>query len=307
MTLICYQEKRFSASSTDVIDQANDIIAAYRADGYTLTLRQLFYQFVARDLIPNNVRSYKRIGSIVSDARLAGLISWSVIEDQERTCKTPFIQPSEVEALSDIEYGYAPDLWADQENYVEIWIEKAALVNVISRPAERYDVPYLACKGYLSQSEAWRAAQRFQEEEQRGKHCVLIHLGDHDPSGIDMTRDNQDRLDLFGVDVRVRRIALNRDQIDHYDPPPNPAKVTDSRAAGYIERHGDTSWELDALEPRVIARLVEDEIKSLIDLPLFEASAHEAEEKRARLRWISQNAEATLTFAGDMIGGGDDE
>lgn len=82
---------------------------------------------------------------------------------------------------------------------------------------------------------------------------VILHLGDHDPSGIDMTRDISDRLELFGADVEVKRIALNWDQIDEFTPPPNPAKLSDSRAGAYIAEYGDESWELDALEPTLKA------------------------------------------------------
>ena len=84
---------------------------------------------------------------------------------------------------------------------------------------------------------------------------MIIHLGDHDPSGIDMTRDIQERLQMFGADVYVKRVALTMNQIGTYNPPPNPAKITDSRASKYIDEYGNESWELDALEPQVITDL----------------------------------------------------
>jgi DNA repair exonuclease SbcCD nuclease subunit len=77
-----------------------------------------------------------------------------------------------------------------------------------------------------------------------------------------MTRDIRDRLELFASGhlgwtdanrISVERIALNWDQVEQYSPPPNPAKLTDSRGAGYVACTATSSWELDALEPTVLA------------------------------------------------------
>lgn len=294
---IAYIEKNFRQSSLDLIESANDILDEYRGAGYTLTLRQLYYQFVSRDLVANNQKSYDRIGSIISDARLAGLVSWTAIEDRNRTCSTPFIENDASSVLDGLQYGYQPDLWLDQENYVEVWVEKDALINVVERPANRWNVAHMACKGYMSSSEMWAAANRFNDAENDGKQCHLIHLGDHDPSGIDMTRDNGDRLRLFNTSVQVNRIALNFDQIEEYGPPPNPTKMTDSRAADYLAVHGDTSWELDALPPATIEALVESNIKHLVDTEMMYEARSSRDEERRMLEWISDNSEQVFDFA----------
>ena len=169
------------------------------------------------------------------------------------------------EALYGVERRLVLDPWRDQDNYVEVWIEKDALIGTIERAADQMRVTRMACKGYLSASAAYEAGQRFDNARARGKNCILIHLGDHDPSGIQMTEDNEKRSQLFSRGfVEVRRIALNMNQISLYNPPPNPAKMTDSRAADYVRRYGTSSWELDALDPRVLDRLVRDEIEDLI-------------------------------------------
>jgi hypothetical protein len=106
---------------------------------------------------------------------------------------------------------------------------------------------------------------------QMGQEPLIIHLGDHDPSGIDMTRDNRDRLGMFAQhNVEVIRLALNMDQVEQYTPPPNPAKTTDSRAKDYIAAYGTSSWELDALEPRVINELLHTTIRGCIDAEEWE-------------------------------------
>jgi hypothetical protein len=189
--------------------------------------------------------------------------------------------------LEDIEYRFAMDFWQRQNCYVEVWVEKDALSSVIERACRKYSVPYMPCKGYLSASEAWRAGQRFEDAGEMGaERLVMIHLGDHDPSGIDMTRDNEDRLQLYshGADIEVRRIALNMDQVRQYDPPENPAKVTDTRAKDYIRNYGHSSWELDALEPSILERLIHSEIETLIDFETWHETEAEQEERREVLK-----------------------
>lgn len=285
---IPYKSFNFKEETVALIEQAVNFIDDYERQGYTLTLRQLYYKFVSSDLIENTEKSYKRLGSIITDARLAGMISWTSIEDRNRTCRTYAFDDDPQEALNGIEYQIALDFWERQEYYVEAWVEKDALVGVLERPCLLYQVPFMACKGYLSASEAWRAGQRFAKAANNGKKCVLIHLGDHDPSGIDMTRDNSDRLDLFASEayVDVRRLALNMPQIETHKPPPNPAKITDSRADGYIKKYGRSSWELDALEPSMIDKLVTKEIKKLIDPDIWAECQQEQDEKRALLEKI---------------------
>lgn len=255
-----YIEKRFRPDALAVIEQANAIIDAYRAQGFILTLRQLYYQFVARDLIPNTERSYKRLGKIVNDGRMAGLIDWDSIEDRTRNMQRNLHLTSPKHGIEVIRDQYGIDMWANQPTRVEVWIEKEALAGVIADVCSELDTPYFACRGYVSQSEQWRAGVRFRKNGRyNSQDTVVLHFGDHDPSGIDMTRDNLDRLGMFSAgNVTVERVALNMDQIDQYDPPPNPAKVTDSRFEGYLRRYGHESWELDALEPSVIVQLIRD-------------------------------------------------
>ena len=171
---------------------------------------------------------------------------------------------------------------------VEVWVEKEALAGVIQLPAERWRCPWFCCRGYVSQSEQHAAAKRFEHrQETRGQRTVVIHLGDHDPSGIDMTRDIYDRASMFtwaGGYVEVRRIALNMDQVDEQQPPPNPAKLTDSRVGAYLARYGDESWELDALNPRYLDRIIDDEIRSIVDYEAFERVLNREEEAKQRIQ-----------------------
>ena len=296
MPKICYKAKKFRAPSLDIINKANAIIDEFQGQGFTLTLRQLYYQFISRDFLPNTSKSYDNLGAIINAARLAGLIDWSSIEDRTRNlCSLPHWENAS-SILQDTATQFQFDLWEDQDYYLEVWIEKDALVGVIASICESYDVPYLSCRGYTSQSEMWAASQRLIDRELAGKNTVIIHLGDHDPSGIDMTRDIQDRLALFESTVRVERIALTWDQIEEYSPPPNFAKSTDARFTNYEDKYGNESWELDALEPGVIVSLVESSVEYYLDFDRWEKALAKRDTIRSDLNLIANKYDQVSDF-----------
>jgi hypothetical protein len=260
MPRIKYEGKNFRSGTLELIETVNQIVAEYSEQGYDLTLRQVYYQCVSRDIIPNNEKSYDKLGRIVGDARMAGLIDWTAIVDRTRTLRgnNHWDAPSDI--MLSAAANFAVDKWSKeygQDFRPEVWVEKDALVGVVGRVCEELDVNYFSCRGYTSLSEMWTASQRLLRYRKQGQKPFIIHLGDHDPSGIDMSRDITDRLEIFtGRSLEFERIALNADQVEQYNPPPNPAKLSDSRASGYVARFGYESWELDALNPTVLAGLI---------------------------------------------------
>ena len=292
MPKICYVEKEFRQATLAIIEQANEIIEEYQAKGFDLTLRQLYYQFVARDLIPNTQRDYKNLGAIINDARLAGLVDWRAITDRTRNLQSNGHWENPGHIVSAAADSFMLDRWETQLCYVEVWIEKDALVGVVEGVCDLWDVPYFSCRGYSSSSEMWAAAHY--RLRRRGRRCVILHLGDHDPSGLDMTRDIEERLWLFAgssLDISVRRIALNMRQIEELNPPPNPAKITDSRAKGYIKEYGHNSWELDALPPEYLDNLIKNEILEMLDFDAWHAAIKREEKMKDQLRTLANSAE----------------
>ena len=294
----CYRPHRFNVGAQATVDQANHIIEEMRGQGYVLTLRQLFYQFVRRNWLANEEREYKRLGRLITQARESGVVDWFAIEDRGRNVYGPNPQEDPAAVVNGVEEGLLFDQWARQDTYLEVWVEKQALEGVISRPCERLDVNYMACKGYLSASEAWRAGLRFRQATHEGKACVLVHLADHDPSGLNMTEDNALRLRLFAEthDVEVRRIAMNMDQVEEYGPPPNPTKESDSRSTAYIEQFGHDSWELDALEPSTLDDLIASVIEEYRDEDTWAEVLAEQTEARRPLAALSENWGAVQEF-----------
>src|ERR1700683_770871 len=131
MPRIAYQKFRFSASSLKLIEQANTILKEYAARGIVVTLRQLYYQFVSRDIIPNKQTEYKRLGSIINDARLAGMIDWNYLQDRTRNLNKLNHWDSPAGVIESAAASWHRDLWQNQEYYVEVWVEKDALLSVI--------------------------------------------------------------------------------------------------------------------------------------------------------------------------------
>lgn len=167
---------------------------------------------------------------------------------------------------------------------VAFMVEKDALSGVLWPVCSEQDIRFTANKGYPSASLMYRMSKRLLDKVDEGKDIYILHLGDHDPSGIDMTRDLQDRLEMFcGLAIDIKRLALNMDQVEEYQPPENPAKLSDTRAQMYINLYGYSSWELDALEPRVLARLVTDFIDGKKDWDAWQASLESEEEMRDEL------------------------
>lgn len=265
-----------------------------------MTLRQAYYQFVARDLIPqewadkngilNRPENYDKLGDLLTDARMAGLVDWNAIIDRSRNARGNRHWDNPSELIRSYVHTYNVDKWIDQKNYVEVWVEKEALEDVLSSVCGPLDVNFFACKGYTSMSAMWGASQRLLARKKAGKDVHVIHLGDHDPSGMDMSRDIFERLSLFvGDKVHVQRVALNMPQIERYQPPPNPAKTTDSRFADYQQKYGDESWELDALDPRTLVDIIKRAVDQFRDVPKWEERAKKEKRGRNSLRAIADD------------------
>jgi len=272
-----------SKANKQRLEQINEIIVRYAAQGYRLTLRQLYYQLVSQALIPNKVTEYAKLSKLLVNGRMGGEVDWDSIEDRLRVPKIPYWVTGVAGAIKDTIDQYRLNRMEGQDNYIEVWCEKDALSNVLYRVTEEYHIRLMVNRGYSSCTAMHDAYERL--DARSDLKSYILYLGDHDPSGLDMVRDIRDRLDGFGVeDVEVIHVAITREQIDEHNPPPNPAKVTDPRAGEYIAQHGDTSWEVDALNPETLHELLVNEIVELIDRDKYEAVLEREEEDKEKLR-----------------------
>lgn len=289
MALQQFRETNIGQDRLDRIDQIIEIVNDY--PNQKLTARQVYYQFVSRGWLENNVKNYKNLTVLLTDARYAGLVDWEAIEDRNREPSTPSDWPNIEELVESALQAFRLPRWKGQDYHLELWVEKAALAGILSPIARRFHITLMVNKGYSSASAMKDAAERMMaacdEENDEGtqKTPVLLYLGDHDPSGKDMVRDIDARLTEFGVqDLEVKNIALTTAQVRKYNPPPNPAKLTDSRAKAYIDEFGTSSWELDALPPPALVQVVESSIRQYINQDLMDAMIAEEKSERELLK-----------------------
>jgi hypothetical protein len=155
-------------SRAEILQHALAIVRDYKAQNLSLTLRQLYYQFVARGLLPSGQSVYSRIGDTLTNARYDGTFPIEAIIDRGRDVHIgSFLRADALD--SDVNYvkGAAsvvnslPEFliqrarWADQDVFVSVWVEKQALEGVIEPICEELGVSWFACKGYPSVSALW--------------------------------------------------------------------------------------------------------------------------------------------------------
>jgi len=265
----------------------NSIIEEYTEDNLTLTLRQLFYQLVTREIIPNTGKEYKKLSPLLTKGRMAGIVDWEAIEDRLRVPYLPYWVHDMADALKDTARQHRLDRQKGQKNYLELWIEKDALSGFLKPITSHYHIQLMVNRGFSSTTAMHDAYERISEQESLGQEAIILYLGDHDPSGLYMIQDIKNRLNEFGVDPEIKAIGLTMEQVKKYNPPPNTAKEKDPRAKKYIHEFGHVSWEVDALNPKILNALVKKNIESRIDMELFEKQLAQEEQDKERLRKIA--------------------
>lgn len=288
-------ERFWTDEKSNVVARIISIVNRYLSLGYRLTLRQLHYQMVSHDpKYVNHDTAYKKLGNILDDCRYAGMIDWDAIEDRGRTPHLLYSVDSIPEALEDTRVYYRRNRQENQEHIVELWTEKDALSGILKRSTEKYHVRLCVNKGYTSSSAIYQAYERILEYLQQEKPVTILYFGDHDPSGLDMVRDIEDRLmymlkngreaiEYPEGNLEIHAIGLNMAQVKKYKLPPNPTKLTDTRSNGYIKQFGKTCWEVDALAPEVLTALVEANIENIIDVNEYERIVEEERKEKIKI------------------------
>ena len=297
MALECFIEKKFSGAHKHVIRQANQIIEEYAAMGYSLTLRQIHYQFVARDWYENTQQNYKRLGNILDAARKAGLVDWDAMEDRTRTLRRIPVWDNPEKAVEQLHARFKLDPWNDQPTLhrIEVWVEKDAAVGIVEPTCNALRLPYFSCRGYSSSTGLYEAGKRLQAYRNAGYETLILYLGDHDPSGVQMTDVSNERVQLYsGGGIKFERIALTLDQVAEFNPPANFVKETDSRTNWYIDTFGtEDCWELDALKPQTVDELIRSHVQPLIDKPAWDATMEREASNKNTLSEIISNWDRT--------------
>ena len=289
MACIRYRDIDFRADAVMRIAQVNKILTQYKQ---RVSVRQVYYRLVAAGQIANEQREYAAVQDLLTRARYAGLIDWDAIEDRNREPERRRDWASARNLVTEAAQAFRLDRWKGQPFYVEMWVEKAALAGVLAPVVDAYHVTLMVNRGYSSASAMKESADRIRARcAPYGPHerPVVLYVGDHDPSGEDMVRDVRARLVEFGVPdwIDVRKVALTMAQVEEYNPPPNPAKLSDSRAAEYIAKHGASSWEVDALPPDALDVLLRRTINAYVDKDKMDAQITRENKIKARLQLLA--------------------
>lgn len=344
-------DKMWTCEKRWLCEHIVDVTEDFAAQGYKLTLRQLYYQLVGKNLIPNHMTVYKKLGRVKDALAYGGVLDWATFEDRNRKPSVAYTEISPKEALKNTLAYYNLDKQAGQSTMIEVHSEKDAISGILSPVTRKYTVPLVINRGYSGSTAMYEAYKRFTAhiQKKRGNKAAVIYFGDFDPSGLDMVRDIEDRLiymmvrgenglaaaaidwyseydciydtyDLIGlagyerlekmtaeptermIDLYTRAVTelyirkeelltiqhagLTRPQIDEYNPPPNPAKITDSRAAKYIAEHGSESWEVDALSPAVMSSLAKSFIIHNMEADKFNEVVGREKKDKAQLKRI---------------------
>lgn len=257
-----------------LIENAYKVLQEYNP----MTVRQVYYQLVARHVINNKRSEYQRLSNALKEARKEGIIPWKWVEDRVRRPQVVFMWQDLPGFIETVKCAYRKNIWDKQPVYIEVWLEKDALSGIFADITEEYGVTLVVGRGYNSWSAYKEAAERF---ARINKPVTILYFGDFDPSGLDIERALQESIKFFGISPRIEKVALTMQDIKDYDLPPDFAKKTDSRAKAFIKKHGDLAVELDALPLPVLQEEIRQSIEANMDTEaLQEVWALEEQEKK---------------------------
>jgi len=208
--------------------------------------------------------------------RRAGDLPYEWLADNTRWQRKPQTFNGVEEALHNTAQFYRKALWADADAYVEVWLEKDALAGVVMPVTGLYDVPLMVARGYASLSFLHSAADHISD---LNVPTFIYHFGDFDPSGVNAGEKIEETLREMapGADITFKRVAVTPAQIDAWNLPTRPTKMSDSRAKGF----GDVSVELDAIEPNLLRVLVRSTLERHLPPDRFAVLKAAEESERA--------------------------
>ncbi len=275
------RRRRTRAELGELKGQMLEIVAENRP----MTCRQLFYQMVSRGLIEKEESEYQNtVIRLATVLRRAGEMPFRWLTDNTRMMRKPLSHQSLSTFLEDTQSFYRRDLWQDQSDYVEVWLEKDALSGVLFEATRIWDVPLMVSRGYSSMSFLHAAAETITHV---GKPTYLYYFGDADPSGRDIPRVIERTLRELAptADIKFQLVAVTDEQIAHYRLPTRPTKKTDVRARGFVGE----SVEVDALPPRELVRLCRECIEQHIDPEILDRHRTIERAEKATLQQVVQN------------------
>jgi hypothetical protein len=251
-----------------------------------MTVRQVYYQLVSRQVIENNRGQYQAVSNALVDARKDGLIAWEWIEDRLRRPREVRMWDGLPDFSETVRRAYRRNVWDTQPCYLEVWLEKDALSGVFEDVLNPYGVTLNVGRGY----DGWDSIHNASERYGDGEGVTVLYFGDFDPSGEDMARSLKERLAFFGCEPELLKCALRSEDVTRYNLPPDFTKHTDTRRAAFVEKFGDVAVELDALPVDVLQGRIRDEVETRMDLAALAEVQRTEKHERERLTQLLKSA-----------------
>jgi len=243
---------------------------------YKLTLRQIFYRLLSKQQIDCN--KYKYLSSVLVYARKNNLIPYNAICDKTRSNEITIemlidediIYKSALKQAFILLTEYELDRWLYQPYKIIVVVEKQALETMFSIVTRSLGVTLIVNRGYNSYTQIKNIALKLSENCLEDRALRFLLFGDFDPSGIDIMRNFEKQITEEGVNAVFETVALTKQQINEYQLPSAPTKITDKRRKKFIEKHGDNIVELDALEPNILQKLITDSVLKYFNQQIYE-------------------------------------
>ena len=275
-----------------LISQVEAILREYRAE-LPLTARQIFYRLVGAYGYPKTEKAYESLTNHLNRARRARIIAFDDIRDDGASVMREHHYADENDFYRHVrEQGetYERDKLARQKVDIRVYCESAGMMPQLRRVTRRYSVPVYSCSGFDSLTAKFDLAESVAEAHTyRGHNTVILHLGDHDPSGETIFDSIAADVHAFlevdiphipgGQIARFEPVALTPDQIIQYALPTDPAKASSHSAKWGSKR----ACQLEALEPRVLAFILKDAIERHLDPDILAADMKAETQERRRI------------------------
>lgn len=289
------------SKADDILNEVVSIIEQY--GGVKLTVRQIYYRLVAKQVLVNRLSSYQYLVKLLVSARKEGRIEYTDIEDRTRTVHIApgddIWMPGEkfnayMRTIKNLDQTYTLPRWYGQPTRPIVIVEKQALQSVFQNITDREGVELIVNRGYPSLTLMYELSQRLEDVQDREDMDVewkLIYFGDYDPSGIDIERHVGETLaNDFNVEFDIYREAITRQQIADYNIPPAPAKTTDSRYERMLAETGEAMQvELDAIEPLMLQDMIRRSIRQYYDNDATEQRNDLIERRREMMKgWVDK-------------------
>ena len=249
----------------------------------------------------NTKRSYKSLVDLLTRGRLESIIPWEAIDDRTRPITTWKVhQTPRAFMRAEIDRflkGYYRNLLQSQPHHIEIVCEKNTIEPIVRPVAAEFTIPLTSGRGYCSLPPRRAMAQRYQMS---GKQkLILLLVSDFDPDGEQIAQSfaRSMRDDFRIKKIHPIKVALTAEQVEEYElPPVLSAKPTSTNYDRFVDKHGETVFELEALEPDTLQEIVRDAIDSVIDTDLYNEEVDQEAEDAAFLDGARNTVQALRTM-----------